>query len=150
MENKEEKTTLYTAEGFKALTDELFRYFLVFGRADLEMNLETLDARLLLEQLLGEAEFDLSDAGFAVQRIEFEGECSVTADPMYLKRVLDNLVSNIKKYADRGGRLPRSVKFMALSAAEKFFSVSKGVPPQFGSKVIVSKILSRQVFDLEK
>ena len=85
----------------KVLTDELFRYFLVFGRADLEMNLEALDARLLLEQLLGEAEFDLRDSGFTVQRVEFEGECSVKADPMYLKRVLDNLISNIKKYADR-------------------------------------------------
>ena len=85
----------------KSLTDELFRYFLVFGRADLEMNIETLDARLLLEQLLGEAEFDLHDSGFTVQRVDFEGECSVRADPMYLKRVLDNLVSNIKKYADR-------------------------------------------------
>lgn len=92
----------------KVLTDELFRYFLVFGRADLDMNLEALDARLLLEQLLGEAEFDLRDSGFEVQRVEFEGECSVKADPMYLKRVLDNLkrvldnlISNIKKYADR-------------------------------------------------
>ena len=84
----------------KDLTDELFRYFLVFGRADLELNLEQLDARLLLEQLLGEAEFELRDAGFTVSRIEFEGECSLRADPLYLKRVLDNLVSNAKKYAD--------------------------------------------------
>ncbi len=102
----EEQRSQFTASAYekamelKSLTDELFRYFLVFGRADLELNLETLDARLLLEQLLGEAEFDLRDSGFEVQRIEFEGECSVTADPMYLKRVLDNLVSNIKKYAD--------------------------------------------------
>ena len=84
----------------KDLTDELFRYFLVFGRAEPELNFEQLDARLLLEQLLGEAEFELSDAGFAVSRIEFEGEASLRADPLYLKRVLDNLVSNAKKYAD--------------------------------------------------
>ncbi len=102
----EEQRSQFTASAYdkamelKGLTDELFRYFLVFGRADLEMNLETLDARLLLEQLLGEAQFDLLDSGFEVQRMEFEGECSVKADPMYLKRVLDNLVSNIKKYAD--------------------------------------------------
>ena len=63
--------------------------------------MESFDARLLLEQLLGEAEFDLSDAGFTVSRIEFEGECGVRADPLYLKRVLDNLVSNAKKYADK-------------------------------------------------
>ena len=85
----------------KDLTDELFRYFLVFGRAELELQYETLDGRLLLQQLLSEAEFDLNDAGFAVQRIPFSGECSVRTDPLYLKRVLDNLVSNIKKYADR-------------------------------------------------
>ncbi len=85
----------------KDLTDELFRYFLVFGRAQVEMNKEELDGGLLLEQLLGEAQFDLSDAGFLIQRQDFEGECSIYADPLYLKRVLDNLVSNLKKYADK-------------------------------------------------
>ena len=85
----------------KDLTDELFKYFLVFGRSEVKMNTERFDARLLLEQLLGEAEFDLTDAGFSVQRIEFAGEASVEVDPLYLKRVLDNLVSNAKKYADR-------------------------------------------------
>ena len=85
----------------KDLTDELFKYFLVFGRSELELNLEDYDARLLLEQLLGEAEFDLTDAGFQVSRIEYEVMCGLRSDPLYLKRVVDNLVSNIKKYADR-------------------------------------------------
>lgn len=84
----------------KDLTDQLFRYFLVYGRAELELKPERFDARLLLEQLLGEAEFELADAGFAMQHIAFEGACSLTVDPLYIKRVLDNLVSNIKKYAD--------------------------------------------------
>lgn len=85
----------------KDLTDELFKYFLVFGRAELQMDREEYDGRLLLEQLLGETEFDLTDAGFTVQRIEFEGECTVRTDPLYIKRVVDNLISNAKKYADR-------------------------------------------------
>ncbi len=84
----------------KDLTDQLFRYFLVYGKAELEMTLEVFDARVLFEQLLGEMQFDLQDAGFAMQRIDFEGECTVTVDPLYLKRVLDNLQSNIRKYAD--------------------------------------------------
>lgn len=83
----------------KDLTDELFKYFLVFGKAELDLKLERLDGRLLLDQLLGEAAFDLSDGGFTVQTISFEGECTVKLDPLYLKRVLDNLVSNAKKYA---------------------------------------------------
>ena len=84
----------------KDLTDQLFRYFLVYGKAELDMEKERFDARLLLEQLLGEMEFDLSDAGYTMQRRDFEGECFITVDPLFLKRVLDNLVSNIKKYAD--------------------------------------------------
>jgi len=84
----------------KDLTDQLFRYFLVYGKAELELEMESFDARLLLGQLSGEAEFDLADAGFKMQHIEFEGECSVAADPKYLKRVFDNIVSNVKKYAD--------------------------------------------------
>ena len=84
----------------KDLTDQLFRYFLVYGKAELDLSLEKMDARLLLEQLLGEMEFDLSDAGYTMRRRDFEGECMITVDPLFLKRVLDNLQSNIRKYAD--------------------------------------------------
>ena len=85
----------------KDLTDELFKYFLVFGKAQLDLNQEELDGRMLLEQMLAETQFELADFGFTVQNIPFEGECRVKVDPLYLKRVLDNLVSNAKKYADR-------------------------------------------------
>ncbi len=84
----------------KDLTDELFRYFLVFGSAGLELNKERLDGGMLLQQLLAEAEFELSEQGFRVQNIGFAENCEMEADPLYLKRVMDNLVSNIRKYAD--------------------------------------------------
>ena len=76
-------------------------YSLVFGRAEIEMDLQRYDARLLAEQLVGEAAFELQDAGFAVEQQGFEGEGELVADAMYLKRVMDNLVSNAKKYADK-------------------------------------------------
>ena len=91
----------HKALDLKDLTDELFKYFLVFGRAEIEMEREKYDARLLVEQLVGEAAFDLKDAGFEVEQQDFTGECTLVADPMYLKRVMDNLVSNAKKYADK-------------------------------------------------
>lgn len=100
-----ERSRQFTASAYekamelKDLTDELFKYFLVFGKAELEMNMEKLDGLLLLEQLLGEAEFDLTDAGFTIRRMEPESSCLISVDPLYLKRVIDNLVSNIKKYA---------------------------------------------------
>ena len=93
------------AMDLKYLTDELFKYFLVFGSAELELDMERYDGRLLLEQLVSEAAFTLTEAGFRVQRMEFEGECSILADPLYLKRVLDNLVSNVMKYGDKAKRV---------------------------------------------
>ena len=115
----------------KDLTDQLFRYFLVYGKAELELNLERFDGRLLLEQLLGEAEFDLSDAGFTVQRIEFVGECSLKADPLYLKRVMDNLVSNIKKYADPAQPL---VALSELKDGELSLCISNAVSSSLARK----------------
>lgn len=93
------------AMDLKDLTDELFKYFLVFGSAELKLDMERYDGRLLLEQLVSEAEFSLTEAGFRVQRMEFEGECSILADPLYLKRVMDNLVSNVMKYGDKAKRV---------------------------------------------
>lgn len=93
------------AMDLKDLTDELFKYFLVFGSAELTLDMERYDGRLLLEQLVSEAEFSLTEAGFRVQRMEFEGECSILADPLYLKRVFDNLVSNVMKYGDKAKRV---------------------------------------------
>lgn len=89
------------AMDLKSLTDELFKYFLVYGSAELKLDMESYDGRLLQEQLVSEAEFTLSEKGFSIQRIEFQGECSILADPLYLKRVVDNLVSNVMKYGDR-------------------------------------------------
>ena len=106
----------------KDLTDELFRYFLVFGRAQVEMNREELDGRLLLEQLLGEAQFDLSDAGFTTQRQDFDGDCLISADPLYLKRVLDNLVSNAIR---RDMNLVESTK-IGLRTCEKIMQAMDG------------------------
>ena len=100
------------AMDLKDITDELFKYFLVFGRADLEMNMEEFDARMLLDQFMLELQFDLRDDGFNVSRIDFIGDCRVSADTMYLKRVFDNLLSNLRKYADK------SRPVMILSALE--------------------------------
>lgn len=108
----------------KDLTDQLFRYFLVYGKAELELDMESFEASLLLAQLVGEAEFELADAGFSMQHIDFEGECILKADPKYLKRVFDNIVSNIKKYADR----EKPVVFMSeFSGKELSLCVSNSI-----------------------
>lgn len=84
----------------KHLTDELFSYFLVFGNKTPEMHIEELDGQLLFEQVVTEAEYDLRDAGFLVRILGAVSPCAVRVDTMHFARVTNNLVSNVKKYAD--------------------------------------------------
>lgn len=85
----------------KTMTDELFRYFLVFGENDVHLELETVDAAMLAEQLFAETAFELADDGFEVTSTVDCPGCQIQVDVMYLKRIFDNLISNLRKYADR-------------------------------------------------
>ena len=84
----------------KTLTDELFRYSLLFSNDELPMHPEAYDAYVLLEQLLGEAQAELESAGFAVRMVMPDTFCRIRVDVPYFKRVLDNLFANVRKYAD--------------------------------------------------
>ena len=106
LSEEEQRRYLKAAYGkslaLKDLTDELFKYFLVFGSSELDLQNENFDAHMLLMQLLGEAEFDLLEDGLNVQSVDLlEDGFTVYTDPGMLKRVIDNMISNIKKYADR-------------------------------------------------
>lgn len=84
----------------KKLTDELFRYSLVFGAQELPLKLEEFDAAALLDQMVGEGLVMLEQKGFSVQRTVQPVSCRISVDATYFKRVLDNLADNICKYAD--------------------------------------------------
>ena len=84
----------------KKLTDELFRYSLVFGAQELPIKLEEFDAAALLDQMVGEGLVMLEQKGFTVQRMVQPVSCRISIDATYFKRVLDNLADNICKYAD--------------------------------------------------
>lgn len=88
------------AAQLKRLTDELFRYALVFGGGELPLNMQNYDAHILFEQLLAEQYADLQQHGIRVQGTLPELHCGICVDVLYLKRVLDNLFDNIRKYAD--------------------------------------------------
>lgn len=93
-------SSLDKAYRLKDLTGEMFRYFLVFGRQEQDLQMETYDAQILLEQLLGEYTAELRSRGFRVNAIPLQTPCRVRTDVHMLKRVLDNLMSNLEKYAD--------------------------------------------------
>lgn len=89
----------------KDLTGEMFRYFLVFSRGEQETHPEPYDAQILCAQLLGECTEELRSRGFDVNLLPLGTPCTVTTDAQMLKRVTDNLLSNMEKYADPASRL---------------------------------------------
>ena len=84
----------------KGLTDELFGFFLVFGKPKPDQVLEEFDAVTLLEQVLLEHEMDLSQQGFRVETSNDPITGKLRVDLGHFRRIFDNLFSNVRKYAD--------------------------------------------------
>ena len=84
----------------KGLTDELFGFFLVFGKPKPDQVLEEFDAAMLLEQVLLEHEMDLTQRGFQVEASAEAVTGSLRVDLGHFRRIFDNLFSNVRKYAD--------------------------------------------------
>ena len=84
----------------KELADKLFQYFLVFGHKMYELSPEVVDARMLLGQLVGEHVMLLQERGWETRDRALTESAPIQVDPVYLKRLFDNLFSNIEKYAD--------------------------------------------------
>lgn len=84
----------------KELTEELFRYSLVFGAPEVQVNCTNEDAAILLGQLIGEPLAELKSDGVEVASTILINNITIYVDALVLKRVFDNLFSNINKYAD--------------------------------------------------
>lgn len=84
------------------LSDKLFQYFLVFGSSGKDKKLEVYDAGILLQQIISEHAAELMSYGF---QIDFDytipENVDIAADVSGLRRLFDNLFSNIMKYADK-------------------------------------------------
>ena len=94
-------TSLEKAMQLKKLTDELFGYFLVFGKKEAEINISRFDGNILFQQLLGEHVLILENSGYNIRTLPLTEPFTVNIDADYLKRVFDNLFGNIAKYADK-------------------------------------------------
>jgi signal transduction histidine kinase len=98
------KAAEQTALRLKDLSDDMFKYFLVSGEGAPAVSIASYDAKTLLEQMLYEHVLLLSEQGYD---IAFEmpdiasGSMSIRTDAPYTMRIIDNLFSNIRKYADR-------------------------------------------------
>ena len=88
------------AQRLKSLTDELFGFFLVFGKPTPDQAPEEFDAATLLEQMILEHVMDLSQRGFQVETSADTIAGTLRVDLSHFRRVFENLFSNVRKYAD--------------------------------------------------
>ena len=96
-------TTKRKAFQIREMSDKLFEYFLSTEKTAETYQKEVIKTQALIESLIDNQIFDLENSGFTVKlyaEVEaFKKSCLI--DPEFLQRVLDNTLSNIRKYANR-------------------------------------------------
>ncbi|ADL52851.1 sensor histidine kinase [Clostridium cellulovorans] len=83
----------------KYLSDKLFEYFIVFNTCDV-LELESFNGNELLEQLIQEQIFMLDNKGFLFNIVSCDTPFFLEVNLISIRRVFDNIFSNISKYAD--------------------------------------------------
>lgn len=93
-----------TAMRLKQLSEDMFKYSLAFGDTGGMITMEEYDALTLFDQMLSEHIVLMREMGYDVQTIH-EGDAMpdgsvVVTDAQNLMRIVDNIFSNLRKYAD--------------------------------------------------
>lgn len=108
----------------KKLSDDMFQYFLVFGKREIQLTFGSYPARDVIHHMLDEHIILLSESGYSFENsLELEGG-EICVDMTYFGRVIDNIFSNVNKYADKSS--PVEVK--TYSDNDRIFiEVSNGI-----------------------
>ena len=95
-----------TALRLKQLSDDMLKYSLAFGDAEKSIKLEEYDAITLFEQLLSEHFLLMREMGYEINlsgdENSFRMGDTIRTDAPNLMRIIDNIFSNLRKYADPG------------------------------------------------
>lgn len=91
----------------------------------IKFNIENVNARVLLNQSIGEFDDRLTDKNITVVTEVPEKDVYVKADNRYLFRVFDNLMSNIVKYSQEGTRAYVELKEKDGRAQYTFKNISR-------------------------
>ena len=84
----------------KEMADRLFRYFFVYATEWENAELEETDADQLFLQIIDDYSYSLESKGLSVNVSFSETGGNINVNTELLQRVLDNLYSNLLKYAD--------------------------------------------------
>ena len=112
-----------TAMRLKELSDDMFKYALAFGDTGKGIKLEKYEAQTLILQLLSEHLILLCERGYTHTLTSipaFEERDMLLTDPQNLMRIIDNIFSNLYKYADNSEPISISVEREEEAAVIKF------------------------------
>lgn len=84
----------------KKLSDDMFQYFLVFGKRELPLSYSRYSADEVMHHMLDEHIILLREKGYDVHYEQNDTGMYICVDLLYFGRVVDNLFSNVNKYAD--------------------------------------------------
>ena len=84
----------------KQMADKLFAYFWAYATEWEAVEMETVDADGLFQQILGDYAYALESKGMSVETDFAQLSAKINVNTELLQRVLDNLYSNLLKYAD--------------------------------------------------
>ena len=98
------EATESTALRLKQLSDDMLKYSLAFGETEKSVRLEDYNVLTLFEQMLSEHIFLLREQGYDIRVVSLGDEIgensTIRTDAQNLMRIVDNVFSNIVKYAD--------------------------------------------------
>lgn len=84
----------------KQMADKQFEYFFVYATDWTTVMLETIDADMLFQQVLEDYIFSLESRGFSTEKIFSQVSGKIKVNTELMQRALDNIYSNLLKYAD--------------------------------------------------
>lgn len=89
------------AEQLRTMSDKMFRYFYVYSKDGDDLNMEMFPAGPFLDQMLGEYVVLLGENGYQFDIDISDKEAEIYVDLQGMKRITDNVFTNIRKYSDK-------------------------------------------------
>lgn len=89
------------AEQLRMMSDKMFRYFYVYSKGSDALKMETFQAGPFLDQMLGEYMVLLGENGYQFNIDISDKEAEISVDVQGMKRITDNVFTNIRKYSDK-------------------------------------------------
>ena len=83
------------------MSDKMFRYLYVYSKGGEDLNMEMFPAGPFLDQMLGEYVVLLGENGYQFDIDISDKEAEIYVDLQGMKRVTDNVFTNIRKYSDK-------------------------------------------------